>query len=504
MTADSKPRVRFAPSPTGRLHVGGARTALFNWLFARHAGGQMVLRIEDTDPKRSRPEFERALVADLQWLGLDWDEGPDRDGGVGPYRQSERRPLYMEAAARLVESGHVYPTFDADVAAEEPDADEDVDDAPRAQRPARGTRPRGPQSPFDATEVAQQVRSGHGPALRFRLPDGLIHYHDRLRGNRAIDAGTLSDFVLLRSDGLPTYNFACVVDDAHMRISHVIRASEHLYNTARQVVLYDALGYSKPEFAHVSLILDEQRRKLSKREGQQSTAQVYVDEYRAQGYIPDALVNYLVLLGWSSPTGDEILDRERLVREFDIDRVSKSGAIFDVQKLRWMAGEYIRAASPQWLVQQAVPLFQRAGMDADAGRVAQSVRTFQTQVACLAELPERVREVLDAGPPQGEAVAVLESRRAVDVLDVVAAGLVEAAGGEDPAAYKQIVLERGRTAGVKGKDLFMPVRVALTGRLHGPDIGELVALLGVEESVRRLRAAAALARAAQGETPTSG
>jgi nondiscriminating glutamyl-tRNA synthetase len=330
------------------------------------------------------------------------------------------------------------------------------------------------------------------------LPSGLIHYHDRLRGDRAIDAGTLSDFVLLRSDGLPTYNFACVVDDAHMRITHVIRASEHLYNTARQVVLYDALGYRKPEFAHVSLILDEQRRKLSKREGQQSTAQVYVDEYRAQGYLPDALVNYLVLLGWSSPTGDEILDRERLVREFDLDRVSKSGAIFDVQKLRWMAGEYIRAVPPELLVQKALPSFRQAGMDVDAERVALYVRTFQTQVSCLAELPERVREVLDAGPPQGEAVGVLESPRAADVLEGVAAGLSGAgAGAADAAAYKQIVLETGRRAGVKGRDLFMPVRVALTGRLHGPDVGEIVALLGLDESLRRLRAGAALARATQ-------
>lgn len=491
-------RVRFAPSPTGRLHVGGVRTALFNWLFARHAGGRMVLRIEDTDLRRSRPEFEASLLADLRWLGLDWDEGPDRGGAFGPYRQSERRERYAAAAARLVEAGLAYPSYDDDPQEHELDADPDEATEEGAPAPAsaekrrprpgrRAARPRGPRQAFEASRVAEQIRAGHGPAIRFQLRDGLIHFRDRLRGDCRIDAATLSDFVLLRSDGLPTYNFACVVDDAHMQISHVIRANEHLYNTARQVVLFEALGHARPEFAHVSLILDAERRKLSKRAGELSGAQVYVDEYRAQGYVPEALLNYLALLGWSSSTGEEVLGLERLVQEFDLDRVSKSGAIFDVQKLRWMAGEYMRAQEPAALVERVRPLLEAAGLRVDA-RLA--VRTFQTQVACLAEFPERVRELLDVPSPEGEALAVLDSEKAPNLLQAVASELLQA-GQAEASVLKRVLLEQGRTLGLKGRDVFMPVRVALTGRLHGPDLGELLELLGVEEAARRLRAAAA-------------
>jgi glutamyl-tRNA synthetase len=277
--------VRFAPSPTGRLHVGGARTALFNWLFARHHNGVMVLRIEDTDTERSTRASEDSLLRDLRWLGLDWDEGPDVGGPHGPYRQSERCQKYAAAAAQLVRDGLAYPSADseADVAASE-------------SRDHKTPRERTPVAAFDATALAQQIIAGTSPAIRFRLPEGMIHYEDAVRGPLQIDTDTLSDFILLRSSGLPTYNFACVVDDADMQITHVLRGEDHLYNTSRQVLLYDALQLARPQFVHLSLILGEDRTKLKKRDGREGT---FVDEYRTRGFLPDALVNFLALLGWS-------------------------------------------------------------------------------------------------------------------------------------------------------------------------------------------------------------
>ncbi|HEX6069862.1 MAG TPA: glutamate--tRNA ligase, partial [Longimicrobiaceae bacterium] len=319
------PRFRFAPSPTGQLHVGGARTAILNWLLARHAGGAFVLRIEDTDLDRHVPEAEAAILADLRWLGLDWDEGPDVGGPYAPYRQSERSAFYAARAAELLERGHAYPCTCP------PSAEGGSD---RRARCACASRP------WEETPS--------GASLRFRVPDErAVVVEDAVRGEVVFPAGSIEDFVLVRGNGRATYNFAVAVDDASMRISHVIRGSDHLVNTPKQVLLYEALGEPLPRFAHIPLILGEDRQKLSKRHGATS-----VGEHRRAGYMPEALVNYLSLLSWSSPSGEEFLPLERLVAEVDLDRVGASDAVFDPEKLRWLSSRYIQELPNDALVER--------------------------------------------------------------------------------------------------------------------------------------------------------
>ncbi len=475
MTNSRPLRARFAPSPTGRLHVGGARTALFNWLFARHHGGTLVLRIEDTDQERSTRPAEAALLTDLQWMGIDWDEGPDCGGPFGPYRQTERLALYAEHAARLVASGDAFACFCTDAELE----------VKRQAQIAAGGEPRydGTCRDLPAAEVEARRNRGVASVTRFRVPSRPVHFEDNVRGRIEFGADTVGDFVLLRSNGLPTYNFACVVDDVAMQITHVIRGEDHLSNTLRQVLVYETLHFAQPVFAHVSLILGEDRSKLKKRAGQEGT---YVDEYRDRGYLPDALVNFLALLGWSSATGDEVLTRERLRAEFDLGRVSRSPAIFDVQKLRWMAGEHVRAAPVAGLVSLAQPFLAAAGLPTDPLRVQAWILAFRDSIACLAEIPVRVRELLELGEPEPEAAAALQTPGARGLL-----ALVDERWGTrtdlDGAAFKVLLQESGKALGLKGREVFMPARAALTGRIHGPDLPLLFDSLGAAAARERLR-----------------
>jgi len=480
-------RVRFAPSPTGRLHVGGARTALFNWLLARHQGGTMLLRIEDTDTARSTRESETSLLRDLRWLGIDWDEGPDVGGPHGPYRQSERRAVYAQAAAQLLRAGWAYPSAEAS----------HEDTMPEDEAPYPSSSPARPIPEFDPEAVARQVLDGTAPAIRFRLPKTPIRYDDAVRGAMEIDPQTLSDFVLLRSNGLPTYNFACVVDDAAMRITHVLRGEDHLYNTSRQVLLDDALQLERPHFVHLSLILDEDRAKLKKREGRAGT---FVDEYRTRGYLPEALMNFLALLGWSPESGEDLLRPEQLVEQFDVKRVTRAAAIFDVQKLRWMAGEYLRALDVDALAESAAPFLQAAGLEASAAQRRIWATTFQRYLVSLDELPPLVQEVLHPGSPDDEARQALQGDQVSAVLHDLATRLARSrdAGPVDGAIFKQLLQESGKACGAKGKALFQPVRAALTGRGHGPDLPQLFDVMGSDEALRRLENALAGADGAPG------
>ena len=473
------PRVRFAPSPTGRLHVGGARTALFNWLFARHHNGIMVLRIEDTDAQRSSKESESTLLRDLRWLGLDWQEGPDVGGPHGPYRQSERLDKYAAAAAQLVRGGLAYPSPDFET---EESSTEPRDHKMPRQRPSIAA--------FDKEALAQQILEGSAPAIRFRLPEGMIDYDDAVRGSMRIDTGTLSDFVLLRSSGLPTYNFACVVDDADMQISHVLRGEDHLYNTSRQVLLYDALQLVRPLFVHLSLILGEDRAKLKKRAGQEGT---FVDEYSTRGFLPDALVNFLALLGWSPESGEDVLTRQQLIDAFDLQRLSLSPAVFDVQKLHWMGGEYLRAMELQDLVLQAQPFLQAAGLSGTVAQQESWARTFQKYIASIEELPRLVQEVLEPGDADVDAAEALKGEAVSVLLLDLAERLQEAVASApvDGARFKELLQESGKSLAIKGKSLFQPVRAALTARGHGPDLPLLFEVLGATTALKRLRQAAA-------------
>jgi nondiscriminating glutamyl-tRNA synthetase len=344
-------------------------------------------------------------------------------------------------------------------------------DAKRAAQRAAGMEPHydGSCRKLDPQRAAERRAQGATHTMRFRVPDRPVIFEDRVRGSMRFESSTVGDFVLLRSNGMPTYNCACVVDDAAMRISHVLRGEDHLTNTMRQVLIYEAFGFTLPEFAHLSLIVDADRAKLKKREGQEGT---YVDEYRTRGYLPGALVNFLALLGWSSPSGDEVLTRDRLVAEFDLDRVGRAPSVFDVQKLHWMAGEYLRAAPLDGLARASLPFLREAGLDLDAAVATRMLAAFRDGMATLSDLPSRVRDLLQPGPPELEAAAALQAPGARRLLNALVVGLDDrmASGPVDGAAFKALLLECGKTLGVKGRDLFMPVRAAISGRTHGPEI----------------------------------
>ncbi len=470
----SKVRVRFAPSPTGRagasLHMGVARTAIFNWLLARKMRGAFVLRVEDTDAERSNPESERSILESLRWLGLDWDEGPDVGGPHGPYRQSERLALYREAADRLVAEGKAYPCF----------CSEERLAARREAAKASGEDPQydGGCGNLRPEEAAARAES-EPHTIRFRMPRRDIVVEDVVRGSVNFPAGMVGDFVLLRDGGLPVYNFACVVDDAAMEISHVLRGEDHLPNTIRQLVLYEALGAPVPVFAHLSMILGEDRSKLSKRHGA-----VAVESYREKGYPPAAFVNYLALLGWSPGDDREVMGLDELIEAFSLERLVKSGAVFDAAKLDWFAGLKIREEGAAALLPAARELLPE---DDDARRL-EKLSVVIDRIVCAADLPEQLAVFADEAPvPDAEAREWLDRAALFGALAEAISSIDGELTGQD---FKAAVKAAGQAAGAKGKELFMPLRAALTGRTHGPDLAAVAAVLGRERVLERLRARA--------------
>ncbi|KAK9667082.1 hypothetical protein RND81_14G231600 [Saponaria officinalis] len=467
-------RVRFAPSPTGNLHVGGARTALFNYLFARSKGGKFVLRIEDTDLERSTKASEEALLRDLTWLGLDWDEGPGVGGDYGPYRQSERNALYKQYADKLLESGYVYRCF---CSSEELEKMKEI-------AKLKGLPPvyTGKWATATEAEVEEELEKGTPFTYRFRVPkEGSLKIDDLIRGEVRWNLDTLGDFVIMRSNGQPVYNFCVTVDDATMAISHVVRAEEHLPNTLRQALIYKALGFPMPHFAHVSLILAPDRSKLSKRHGATS-----VGQFREMGYLPQALVNYLALLGWGDGTENEFFTIDQLVEKFTIERVNKSGAIFDSTKLRWMNGHYLRALPSDELTKVIGDRWKSSGiLNESEGQFVEDAIALLKDGFDLVPESDKVLSSLLAYPlhetlSSSEAKPVLE-----DGLPDVAASLVAAydngdlmaALEEGHAGWQKWVKSFGKSLKRKGKGLFMPLRVLLTGKLHGPDMGAGIILL---------------------------
>jgi len=447
-------RTRFAPSPTGHLHVGGARTAILNWLLARHHGGTFVLRIEDTDRERNVPGAEEALLDDLRWLGLDWDEGPDVGGPYGPYRQSERTAIYREHADRLLREGKAYwcvcPPSDAEGPGRE-----------RGRCECAGTF-----SPVEPPE---------GAAVRFRVPEGeVVAVDDAVRGRVTFESAHLQDFVLLRSDGAPTYNFAAAVDDAGMRITHVVRGADHLNNTPKQVLLYRAFGWEPPVFAHVPLILGPDRQKLSKRHGATSVA-----EHRRQGYLPDALFNYLSLLSWSSPSGEEVLPRERLVSEVTLDRVGASDAVFDRDKLRWLSSRYLLEMPAPELARALGGFVDRARYPVSDDELPEVAAALRERISVFSDADAQLDHffVPAAGERHEARERVLSDPGARRVLAAVRARL-EALPGWEEAAVGAAIRQGGADAGAKGRALFLPVRLALTGEEHGPDLPKVALVQG--------------------------
>ncbi|GLU04099.1 hypothetical protein SLE2022_212630 [Rubroshorea leprosula] len=471
---DAPVRVRFAPSPTGNLHVGGARTALFNYLFARSKGGKFVLRIEDTDLERSTRESEEAMLRDLTWLGLDWDEGPGIGGDSGPYRQSERNSLYKEYAEKLLESGQVYRCFCSN---EELEKMKEI--AKIKQLPPVYT---GKWATASDEEVQEELDKGTPYTYRFRVPkEGRLMINDLIRGEVSWNLNTLGDFVIMRSNGQPVYNFCVTVDDATMAISHVIRAEEHLPNTLRQALIYKALGLPMPSFAHVSLILAPDRSKLSKRHGATS-----VGQFREMGYLPQAMVNYLALLGWGDGTENEFFTLEQLVEKFSIDRVNKHGAIFDSTKLRWMNGQHLRALPFEKLTKLIGERWKSNGVltESEGPFIDEAVQLLADGIDLVTDSDNELSNLLSY--PLLDTLMSSEGKCIVEdkLLEVSASLLAAYDSGEllgaleeGSAGWQKWVKSFGKALKRKGKSLFLPLRVLLTGKLHGPDMGSSVLLL---------------------------
>jgi glutamyl-tRNA synthetase len=487
-------RVRIAPSPTGPLHIGTARTALFNALYARHHGGTFVLRLEDTDVARSTVAFEQDILAGLHWLGLAWDEGPDSgDGGdhgpYGPYRQMQRLERYADAAADLLARDLAYPCF---CTPDELEADRKSQEA--ARQPPRYV---GRCAALTADERTARLAQGRTPVTRFRVRAGVVGFNDAVRGRVEIDTANLGgDFVIVRADGTPLYHFTVVVDDAAMRISHVIRGEDHLSNTPKHILLFRALGYPEPVFAHLPLILNPDRTKMSKRKSQTA-----ISDYIAQGFIREALVNYLALLGWSTGTEEEILSFDELATRFDLDHVQKGGAVFDRERLEWLNGQWIRRLDDDDLVARLGPFLEAEHV---AGRIdrtpsADEIRTvlpmIRERLPTLGAVGELVgflwvddvrADPATLVPKRWDAAttsaALADARRTI--ADV---GAVSFESEEIEPPLRALAEARGWKAG----DLFMAIRVAVTGRTATPPLFDTLVALGRERTLARLDAAIA-------------
>ena len=480
-----KPRVRFAPSPTGYLHVGGARTALYNWLFARHESGVFILRIEDTDAERSTEESAGAILDAMRWLGLDWDEGPEVGGPLGPYRQADRLDLYREYARKLLEDGKAYYCVctpeELEVRRKAALA------AGRSLKYDGRCRERGNRRPSSGQGG---VIGAGGAAVRLLIREsGTIEIADLVHGLIRFEDADLDDFILLRSDGMPTYNFAVVIDDVLMGITHVIRGDDHISNTPRQIKLYEALDLPLPRFAHIPMILGPDRSRLSKRHGAMG-----VMAYKEMGYLPEAMVNYLARLGWSH--GDqEIFAPEEMIRHFTLEKVGRTAAVFDPVKLEWLNGQYLKQSAPERLVPLIRPFWEASGVNREeVGRkddawLEAAVRLFQERARTLAELASSSRFVFEGKIERDEAAVrkiltpeakarLLELLRDIDVLPAFTTALLE-----------HLFRARVETLGLKLVDLAQPFRVALSGKTVSPPIFPIMELMGPELVRRRVEEA---------------
>ncbi len=460
-------RVRFAPSPTGHLHVGNARTALFNWLLARRHAGTFLLRIEDTDQERSTRESEATILDDLRWMGLDWDEGIGIGGAKGPYRQSERLDVYRFHAEELLAKGLAYYCF----------CSTETLEADRQHAFATGQPPkyRGTCRNVTLDDARRRLTAGEPAVVRFRVPEHRdVVFDDIVRGEVCVGTDVIGDPVLLRSDGVPAYNFAVVIDDALMAITHVVRGEDHISNTPRQLLLYEAFGWTPPQFAHLALVLGPDHSPLSKRHGATSVA-----EFRAKGFLPEALVNYLALIGWSPGDGDELLPLAELASRFRLEDVGRSAGVFDPEKLAWVNRHYLKQADPRRLVELSVPYLRRARFVHDPDAIGLDYLSAVLPMATgsvdrLDQVPARLRflfrydaaaAVARPGVPE-----VLAGSGAREVIEALAQDLARSGRLMDRETFRAAATRVRQQTGQKGKQLFHPIRVALTGEPDGPEL----------------------------------
>ncbi len=485
-SSPKKVRVRFAPSPTGYLHVGGARTALYNYLFAKHHGGEFILRIEDTDLERSTEESMRLQIQDLKWLDLPWVEGPDpvtfKDiGPYGPYRQSQRKGIYQEHADRLVQQGKAYYDFRTDEELEK------IKEAAIAAGKPGQVGP--PEKIVQPDEAKRRILAGEKAAIRYRVTEIRDYVlHDLVRGDVTFPSDMVGDFVCIRSNGMPVYNFCCVIDDAMMKITHVFRAEEHLSNTLRQMMLYEAFGYEMPLFGHLSFILGPDKQKLSKRHGATSC-----NDYREKGYLPEALDNFILLCGWSSPKGDEIMSRAMQIEQFTHERFNASPAVFDTVKLEWMNATYLRALPHEELWRRVEPFLKKAGVElpmaADPAWRDQALSLFKIKMNTLADAEKLFLPLADAKCAIGEeAKEVFGWPEAKKIWAAWKEELSKASSDRLTEAEFTAIQDRvGQATATKGKQLFQSIRVAVIGQPQGSELKMIVPLLPKSSLIARVQ-----------------
>jgi nondiscriminating glutamyl-tRNA synthetase len=470
-------RVRFAPSPTGQLHVGNARTALFNALLARGQRGTFILRIEDTDTERSTKQSERAIIEDLRWMGLDWSEGVEAGGEHGPYRQSERLHIYRAHAAELLSRGHAYHCF----------CSEEQLEADRRAALSEGRPPKyvGRCRTIERDEARLRIEHGEHAVIRFRVEDGRdLVFNDVVRGEVRFNTDVIGDPVLVRSDGHPAYNFAVVIDDALMQVTHVIRGEDHISNTPRQILLYEAFGWTPPVFAHVSLVMGPDHSPLSKRHGATS-----VQEFRDRGYLPEALTNYLALIGWSPGDGEELLPIQELAQRFRLEDVGRSAGVFDTEKLAWVNRHYLKLAAPERLARLSVPYMQREGWlgepsPAQLQFLAEAVPLAAASVDRLEQVPARLHFLFDysAARALDDPSIRAEAEGARPVIEALAAELASTGPLADRETFRGMAARVREHTGAKGKSLFHPIRLALTGEAEGLELD--LAVPAIERGAR--------------------
>ena len=475
-------RVRIAPSPTGHLHLGTARTALYNYLYAKRFGGTFVLRLEDTDEVRSHEDYTQDILDGLKWLGLSWDEGPDIGGPYPPYRQTQKIDHYSHFANELISRGQAYLCY----------ATPEELVALKEEQKEGGLAPRYDNRGRDLTDAArkQYEEEGRIPSVRFIIDEPrIVTWHDKIKGDIAIDSADLGgDMVIVKSNGVAIYNFAVVIDDIDMKMTHVIRGEDHIHNTAKQLLIYEALDQPVPQFAHAPLIFDIERQKLSKRKHGET---VHITYYRNQGYMPEAIINYLTQMSWTHPEGKEIYTLEEACSLFDLDKVSKSPAVFDIARLNWFNGHYIRSLPLALITERAMPYltaydtasYSQAEIESMVASVRESLTTLSEVAPALKFFFDSKIEVSDPADQ-----AVLATENAAKVLKK----LLESLGSlpfHDAPGCKKVVDGLGKELGVKGKELYWPIRVALSGRTHGPDLGATISILGEKRIRARIEAA---------------
>ena len=488
--AKSKIRVRYAPSPTGHLHIGNARTALFNYLFARHYKGKFIIRIEDTDTSRNIKDGERSQLENLKWLGLDWDEGPDKPGDYGPYRQSERKAIYLPLIQELIDKDLAYESYET----------EEELQKQREEQKARGEMPRyvyeyaGMSDDEIKAKIAESKAAGLEPVIRFRVPEHKTYaWDDIVKGEISFDSSTIGgDFVIQKRDGMPTYNFAVVVDDHKMEISHVFRGDDHVANTPKQLMIYEAFGWEPPKFGHMSLIINsETGKKLSKRD--ESVLQ-FIEQYRSLGYLPDAMMNFIVLLGWSPVGESEIFTQRELIKMYDEKRLSKSPAAFDGKKLEWINNQYVKAADEDRVMDSALKQLIKAGnieKGASPERIEWArklINLYKRQMSYTAQINE-MADLFFNGPDEidEESKQEMAADTALPVLKAIYAQFEKMEIFDTVEILASIKTVQKET-GIKGRALWMPIRIAITHEMHGPELPETIELLGQKTAMSHLKA----------------